>query len=81
MQVEIKDIRGGKCRGGKGTNKQLVDSAISFDTDYGRRGRGGMGGHYQAHLGSSRRQRDGGAIVERSGHAAFWMRGVLVWIT
>ena len=39
MQVEVEHIRGKKSRGGKRTDKQLVDAASTLDADW--RGRGG----------------------------------------
>ncbi len=53
MEIEIQDIRGGKRRGGKGTDKQLVDGAIALDANSGRRRRGVMRGDHQPHLRSS----------------------------
>src|SRR3981081_849013 len=81
MQVEVKHIRGGKRRGGKGTDKQLVDGAIPLDTNGGVRGCSRMGRDHQAHLGSSGRQGNGRAIVEDSCHPAFWMGADLIWST
>ena len=40
-----------------------------------------MGSDDQTHLGSSRRQGNGWAIVERSGHATFRMGAYLIWST
>src|ERR1700730_3856911 len=79
MQIQIQHIRGSKGWRGKRADKQFVDRAITLDTNCRRRGCRIMSGHYQAHLRASWRQRDGGAIVKRAGHAAFWMGAHLVW--
>src|SRR5438128_2296009 len=73
MQVEVEHIRGKKSRGGKRTDKQLIDGAVTLDANFGGRGGSGMGGDHQAQAGSSWRQRNMLAIVKRTGHPTFWM--------
>ena len=78
MQVEVKHIRGGKRRRGKGADKQFIDHAITLDADFGRRGSDGMSGHHQTYTGSGWRQRNGWAIVKSAGHPTFRMDAHLI---
>jgi hypothetical protein len=62
-------------------HKQLVDHPVALCANGGRGGGSRMGSDDQAHAGTSRSQRNGRAIVERSCCAAFWMGTHLIWST
>ena len=81
MQVQIEHIRGRKRQGGKVTSKQLVDHPVALRTNSGGRACSRMSSDDQTYLGSSRRQGNRRAIVERSCHAALWMSIHVIWST
>src|SRR5260370_871871 len=78
MQIQIKHIRGSESWRRKGTDKQFVDGAVTLDANFGGRGGASMGGHHQTDLGSSWRQGNGWAVVERACHPAFRMGAHLI---
>ena len=73
MQVEVKHIRGSKCRGGKRADKQFVDAAVSLDANFWGRGGGRVGSDHQTDLGSGWRQGNGRTSVEGPRHPTFRM--------
>src|SRR6266516_2802866 len=68
-------------RRGKVTSKQLVDHPVALRTNSGGRACSRMSSDDQTYLGSSRRQGNRRAIVERSCHAALWMSIHVIWST
>lgn len=54
VQIQIQHIRGSKRWGGKRTDKELVNGAVSLDADCGRRGGGVMGSYDQTRFRSGR---------------------------
>src|SRR5713101_3216910 len=80
MQVQVKHIRSSKRRGRKRTHKQFVNHVVTLDTDCGRRSSRTVSRNDHAHLGSSRRQGNGWAIVEGTRHPTFWMGTHLILV-